>query len=273
MNLSLCQKTELLKQLIIDYQFQETEEYLYKGICPNCHKKELYISKREPWRICCNRLNNCGFYENTYDLYKYSLFSQWSQYYKPTKENPNATADAYMVNARGFDLELVKGLYRQEYYIDPNTNQYTATVRFTLYGGKAQWERFIDNTENFPGQKGRALESYKGLWWQRPNDDFSNAKEIYIVEGIFDALSLISAGYTAIASISSTHYPHHFFSMLKEKNLHPHIIYALDNDEAGRNGIKKQHYHQLVKIGTIYGVLKNSQIQLWKMLVTGGIYY
>lgn len=157
MNLSHHQQAELLRQLVVDYDFTVKDEYLYKGICPRCGKKELYISTSEPWRVCCNRLNKCGYSDTTYDLYKNTLFADWSKYYQPTADNPNATADAYMVNARGFPLGLVQGLYSQEYYVNRDNNQHTATVRFTLSDGNAKWERLIDNTDNFPSQKGRAL--------------------------------------------------------------------------------------------------------------------
>lgn len=239
MNLSPQQLAELLRRLAIDYEFKETDSYFYCGVCPNCRKKELYVSKEAPWRVSCNRLNKCGFSASTYELYKNTLFAEWSAHYPPTATNPNATADAYMESARSLPLGLVSGLYRQEYYIGRADNQRTATVRFTLSDGKAQWERLIDNPDNFPGKKGRAFGSYKGLWWQRSDEDFSKAKTIYIVEGIFDALSLIAAGHVAVASISSKHYPDGFFAMLKAKHLKPHIIFALDNDHAGRDGIKK----------------------------------
>ncbi len=239
MNLSPQQFDELLGRLKTDYQFKETETYFYKGICPNCGKKELYISKSEPWRICCNRLNKCGFSASTYELYQHSLFADWSKYYQPTVSNPNATADAYMEYARGFQLGRVRGLYRQEYFLGKMTNQRTATVRFTLSDGKAQWERFIDNVDNFVGQKGRALGNYKGLWWQMPDEDFTRTDTVFIVEGIFDALSLISAGHVAIASISCSHYPTGFFAMLKQKQLKPQIIYAMDSDSAGRDALRK----------------------------------
>lgn len=238
MNLAPQQLTELLGKLVDDYGFKETDDYLQKGTCPNCGKKELFISKNEPWRICCNRLNNCGYSESVFELYKNSLFANWSEHYKPTPDNPNATADAYLQNKRGFQLGRIQGLYSQEYYVNFSQHS-TATIRFVLSDGKAQWERFIDGTDNFDKQKCRSLGKHKGLWWQMPDEDFSKIDTVFIVEGIFDAIALNHAGYTAIASISCGHYPVGFFEMLKQLQLTPQIIYALDNDVAGEDGLRK----------------------------------
>lgn len=241
MNISAQQHETLLRLLQHDYQFRDVnDEYLSRGICPSCGKRELFISCQQPWRLCCNRRNKCGFSTSTFDLYKHSLFAEWSKHYKPSPSNPNATADAYMQQARGFDLGIVQGLYNQEYYIGEREDQRTATVRFTLSDGKAKWERFIDNVDRFPGQKGRALTPYKGLWWQRPNEQFT-ADEVWITEGIFDALSLIHAGKTAIACISSGHYPNGFFEHLRSIGRLPTIIIALDSDKAGQEAAQKQY--------------------------------
>lgn len=239
MNITTQQLNELLVRLKHDYEFKETHDYLQQGICPSCGKKELFVSKTEPLRICCNRLNNCGYSESTYELYKHSLFANWSEQYQPTQENPNATADAYLRNARGFEIGMLLGSYHQEYYIGSEPNQKTATVRFMLSDGKAHWERFIDNVDAFGGQPSRALGSFKGLWWQLPNTDFSKTDTVYITEGIFNAIALMHAGFVAIACISSSHYPSGFFEMLRQKKLKPQIIFALDNDNAGHKGLRK----------------------------------
>lgn len=246
MKLSNYQHEELLQLLQNDYDFKgSNNEYLIKGLCPACKKCELFVSRDKPYRICCNRLNKCGFSASTYDLYKDILFANWSKNYQPSVNNPNATADAYMEKARGFNLTRIKGIYKQGSYL--NNNQKTATVKFTLCDGKAQWERFIDDVDRFSNQKGRAISSYKGLWWQMPNQQF-NCDEVWITEGIFDALSLIHIGKTAIAAISSAHYPDGFFSYLQKIKQNPKIIIALDSDKAGQKAAIN-HYHKAQKQG------------------------
>lgn len=248
MKLNAQQHEQLLRLLQNDYGFKSSsDEYLMKGVCPACKKRELFISHQQPWQLCCNRRNKCGFTASTYDLYKNELFANWSKHYEPTLNNPNATADAYMQQARGFAMVRVRGLYKQEYYVDKSGGFGTATVRFTLSDGKAQWERFIDDVERFPGQKGRALTPYKGLWWQMPDEPFTS-NEVWITEGIFDALSLIHANKTAIACISSGHYPSGFFEHLKRLGRQPRIIIALDSDKAGKEAAQK-HYYQTKKTG------------------------
>lgn len=246
MELNHEQYQNLLRMLQRDYDFKDhTKSYMSRGVCPSCKKRELFISCEKPYRLCCNRRNHCGFSVSTFELYKSELFTNWSKNYQASEENPNASADAYMCYARGFEFSKVNGLYRQEYYA--KDDKATATVRFTLSDGKAQWERFIDNVERFVGQKGRALSSYKGLWWQMPDEDFTQ-DEIFITEGIFDALSLIHAGKCAIACISSGHYPSGFFAHLRAMGRNPKIIFALDSDTAGKSAAQK-HYHKAKQEG------------------------
>ncbi|MGQ0516780.1 hypothetical protein ACT453_40080, partial [Bacillus sp. D-CC] len=82
--------------------------------------------------------------------------------YKPFPENPHAAADAYLVNARGFDVSKLKGTYTQELF--RNDRKYpdliTATVRFKLAEG-VFWERFIDRPERFGRQKANFMGHYK----------------------------------------------------------------------------------------------------------------
>ena len=64
----------------------------------------------------------------------------------------------------------------------------SATVRFTLANGK-KWERIIDEPERF-AQKANFIGSYAGYWWALPGMDFSKADNIFITEGIFNAMAL-----------------------------------------------------------------------------------
>lgn len=243
MELNPYQHDVLINRLCQDYEFKDGGDFLVKGVCPYCHKRELFISKEKPYRICCNRRNKCSYSASVFELYKHSLFANWSQQYPVTPEHPSAAADAYMHYARGFAPEITqKKLYSQEYYCD-HAQHKTATVRFTLSDGQAKWERFIDDIEQFDRQKGRAIGSYKGLWWQMPEADFSTSDSIWITEGIFDALALHEVGQSAIACISCGHYPEGFFKMLHEKNLHPTIVWALDNDTAGSDAVLKHVAH------------------------------
>lgn len=63
--------------------------------------------------------------------------------------------------------------------------------------------------------------------------NYNNAKkysEVYVVEGYFDALSLIEAGKENVVAIMGTSFTRQHLDLLKSKK----IILALDNDEAGQ---------------------------------------
>jgi hypothetical protein len=112
-----------------DYQFKRHGEWLQQGHCPSCGKKELYTHAEHPWVLRCNRINHCGFEDHVKELY-IDLFESWSDRFPKQLENPNATADAYMKEARGFSLDRVPSWYTQESYFNHEQNIGSATVRF-----------------------------------------------------------------------------------------------------------------------------------------------
>ena len=89
---------EIVRGLLRDSRlgFKDAGEYLREGVCPSCGQKELFIRKSMPWRVKCSREGKCGYEENTRALLP-ELFANYAERYKPTKKNPNATADAYLV--------------------------------------------------------------------------------------------------------------------------------------------------------------------------------
>ncbi len=59
-------------------------------------------------------------------------FTNFNQRFIATQESQNATADAYLKYARGFDLARIKGWYRQGKFWHQKANKGTATVRFDI---------------------------------------------------------------------------------------------------------------------------------------------
>lgn len=221
-----------------EFKFKETKGWLRQGKCPNCHKRELYTHADAPWVLRCGRLNKCGYEAHIKELYP-DLFDNWSKRYAVEQtKNPNAAADAYLSLGRGFDLSLIKGAYTQESYYDPKLQIGSATVRFKF--ADTYWERIIDQPHRFGKKKAyiRSGSSYAGHWWQLPGADLTEAKEIWITEGIFDAISLMHHGITAVSSISCNNYPGVALAKLKEQlgsKKAPQIVFALDGDKAGRS--------------------------------------
>lgn len=198
----------------------------------------------------------------------------------PAEQNARAAADAYLSLGRGFDLALIAGSYTQESYFDPRADQGrgagSATVRFAV--GDTWWERLIDRPARFGKKKAnfKAGGSYAGTWWSLPSLSFKSAaalhaetvlsdalrkamqargtaaatpqalqappKELWLVEGIFDAIALAHHGLAAVALLSCTNYPEKALAALKAEidaqdgdvDL-PTLVWALDGDNAGRD--------------------------------------
>ncbi|MDR1853461.1 MAG: toprim domain-containing protein [Azoarcus sp.] len=233
----------ILPALTRDYGFKAHGDWLRGGKCPACGKKELYTSRAHPWVLRCPRLNKCGAEFHVKDLYP-DLFNDWSKLFPATESNPNAAADAYLRDGRGFDLAKLKqwGIqYAQENYWDKPTNQGSATVRFPV-SGDATWERIIDRPHRFGRHKAHFRGNYGGKWWCAPN--FGTPKEIWIVEGIFDALALMHHDIDAVATLASTNYPSLPLAALAEQCAaagveRPRLVWAFDDDPAGHEAMKK----------------------------------
>jgi hypothetical protein len=235
----------LLPLLMRDFAFKEAGDWLRQGVCPQCGKKELYTNREHPYVLRCGRLNKCGTELHVKEIYP-ELFENWSRHYPATPQNPNAAADAYLATGRGFDIGKLKAwgvAYSQESWWDSARNEGSAVVRFPVTA-EAAWERIIDQPERFGNRKASFRGQYGGAWWQAARMGDFPKNEIWIVEGIFDALALMHHGLYAVAAMSCNNYPARALSALKAEcqaadKPRPTLIFALDNDMAGRGFIQK----------------------------------
>lgn len=213
------------------------------GKCPTCGKKELYAFYPKPWVLKCGRPQKCGREIHVKDLYD-DLFDDWSKQHETTPEAPNAAADAYLRYSRGFDPAVIAGLYTQENFWDAKIKQGSATVRFPLDKGEF-WERLIDRPHRFGKQKARFKPgaSYAGVWWAAPvvKERLAEIRELWIVEGIFDAIACLHHGIDAVSAMSSNAYPEESLRALAElrKGDLPTLVWALDNEPGARAYIHK----------------------------------
>lgn len=256
-------RTEVLTSIRRDYGFVESgADWLQKGKCPQCSKKELFTRHATPWVLRCGRANRCGWEGHVKELYP-EIFDNWSKRHPVTETNPNAAADAYLLHARGLDLRLLKGaglypVYAQETYRDPKTELTTATVRFALPGG-SWWERLIDQPGRFENKARFAWgKSYKGQWWQHPSwdlDALAASNEVWLAEGIFDAAALAQAfhgaeladaGLTAVSLMTVNNYPDAALDALRKAITNgpnpthkPRLIFAFDIGKAGSDYTRK----------------------------------
>ncbi|WP_227458673.1 toprim domain-containing protein [Cupriavidus pauculus] len=229
---------EAAARLLRDYSFKSKRggEKLENGVCPSCGKKTLWAYGEAPWVVRCNRLNHCGAELHIKDLYP-DLFESWSDRFQPTPEDPKASVNAYMRDARGFDLAKVRDWYTQESYYSHELKIGSATVRFQLAPG-VYWERIIDQAHRFGDRKATFHGSYGGMWWQPPGSTFMEVEELWIVEGIFDNIALFHHGIAAASAMSCNNYPALALRGLAEQCAangkdRPKLVWALDGDKAG----------------------------------------
>jgi len=238
-------RQQVIERLQRDYGLKPRSgtNYMRGGKCPSCGKKELYTSHEKPWVVRCGRQAKCGREMHVKDLYD-DLFDDWSKRFTQTPANPNAAADAYLEFNRGFGLKDLRGLYTQDNYFDRKQGIGTATVRFALTKG-GYWERLIDRPHRFGKQKARFKpgESYAGAWWIAPSVDaqLETAAELWIVEGIFDAIAHMQHGNAAVSAMSSNAFPEESLRALVQRragNL-PKLVWGLDNEPGAREYIRK----------------------------------
>lgn len=230
-------------------------DWLRGGRCPSCGKKELYTHAQKPWVLRCGREARCGDQWHVKDLYP-DLFEDWSKRAPATQEQPKATAEAYLEYNRGFDISLINGWFTQENYYDRKINEGSATVRFPLEKG-GWWERVIDRPHRFE-RKANFMPggSFNGVWWQPPSMDIATVSEIWVVEGIFDAIALMHHGFNAVAAMSCNVFPGISLKALVQAragNL-PELVWALDNEDAkgkgpGARGYAVRWARQAEKLG------------------------
>ena len=242
---------QVVSRLKSEYGFKQVGEWLREGVCPDCSKKSLFTHAHSPRVVKCGRLNKCGLEVHVKELFD-DLFKDWSKTYVRTETNPNAAADAYLKEGRGLDISKIKGSYTQESFFDNKINQGTATVRFALPNG-GWWERFIDQADRFD-KKANFKYGYKinGYWWWHPANALM-PKEIWICEGIFDAIALAEHGLATVSPLSCVNFPENSLYELKAKydekrQTLPTLVWAFDNDAAGQR-YTKQFIEQAKKIG------------------------
>ncbi|AJQ86726.1 toprim domain-containing protein [Xanthomonas oryzae] len=247
-------RQQVLSRLERDYGLKHRSgtDYMRGGKCPSCSKKELYTNHLKPWVVKCGRQSKCGRELHVKDLYD-DLFDDWSKRFQPTAAAPNAAADAYLQFSRGFDLALLKGLYSQDSHYDRKISAGTATVRFPLVKG-GWWERLIDRPHRFGKQKARFApgQSYAGVWWAAPASltAMQTAREVWIVEGIFDAIALLQHGMCAVSAMSSNAFPEESLRELAKARMAdlPTLVWALDN-EPGARAYTHKHIKRAAALG------------------------
>ncbi|MCW8275553.1 toprim domain-containing protein [Pseudomonas sp. PCH199] len=244
---------DVLQRLESDYGLKpRAGNYMRGGECPKCKKKELYTRHDNPWMVICGRQEKCGHTLYVKELYD-DLFEDWSKRSPATESDPTATARAYLEFSRGFKYELIAGWFTQDTYFSGSLNAGTATVRFALERG-SYWERLIDQPQRFGKMKARFApgDSYRGVWWCPPCVDVLEVEELWIVEGIFDAIALVHNNISAVSAMSSNAFPIDSLKALASQRAGklPKLIWALDN-EPGAHAYTRRWVHQARELGFV----------------------
>lgn len=244
---------QIITRLKHDFEMTEQGAYL-RGRCPDCEKKSLWTWLNKPGHVQCDRVNKCNFESTTKELFP-DLFEKINEKYQPTAENPHATADAYLSLIRGFDLASVAGWYEQGSYYHPRGDKGTASVRFYLNAEKTvMWERLIEDviiTHEDGDRESRNKSfkgSFKGMWWQAPKLIINTGDEVWLCEGILDAIALNLNGIKAVAIMSSGTFPSEAIKPYLRKDIT--WVIATDNDTAGRAALHK-HSKTLKEMGEV----------------------
>lgn len=246
-------RDELITRLIGDFalKFSQDKQYLRYGRCPACHKNELYTGADAPWTIQCGRENKCNYKASTRNLYP-GIFSNLVKRYPPTEVSPNATADAYLQSERGLNITKWRGTYVQELFKDYKSGDTYPTMRINITSDGntvGYWERLIEPKQGVVKARVQTGFKFKGLAWLPPKLNLLHGvlpyvNELWITEGIFDAMALTENGIHAISNITAGNYPNITLAQIKARldelsKPYPKIIIALDSDKAGRNHTEK----------------------------------
>ena len=234
----------IVPRILSEFGFKKSDDgrWLNQGKCPACGKKSLFTSAQSPWVLRCGRENKCGMEYSVRDLYP-EEFGQYNKRFPSTPQNPNATADAYMREARGLNTMRMKSYYTQEKWWSGQAQSGTATVRFYLPNSTSYMERFVDPVEivNDDGSREVRKQNFSGphagLWWQPPEMIIQDGDEVWITEGIIDAISLWQNGIKAVAILSCSNYPKTALANCTAQGVR--WVWALDNDKAGKAAIRK----------------------------------
>lgn len=236
-------RSQVLQRLESDFglRLRSGTNYMRGGVCPACGKKELYARHDNPWQIRCGRPERCGHIEHVKDIYE-DLFEDWSKRAPATDNDPTVTARTYLEFARGLNTGNMTGWFTQENYVNHESGESSATIRFALPNG-GYWERLIDRPARFGKMKARFKPTYsaQGQWWCPPAVKLDATDELWIVEGIFDAIALVQNGIDAVSAMSSVNFPAEALKQLVEQrpgNL-PTLVWALDNEPTARGYLRR----------------------------------
>ncbi|AMO56582.1 hypothetical protein GZ77_03765 [Endozoicomonas montiporae] len=218
------------------FSFKETSKVLRYGRCPECNRKSVWVKIEKPGRVFCDHTDSCGYTETTRSLYP-DLYENYVERFPATVDDPNATARAYLEEARGFNSGIIAGWYSQGCF--QSNGLMAPTVYIKLWEGAFE-ERLID--KNHIAQAKRKNNYSRNTpkedrHWQPPGFTLEEGDICVITEGIFNAWVFyhlnqdIQTNYKAVAAFGGSNLAR---NLIKE-NVGRDIVWVLayDNDNGG----------------------------------------
>ena len=218
------------------FSFKETSKVLRYGRCPECNRKSVWVKKEKPGRVFCDHSGSCGYTETTRSLYP-DLYENYVERFPATIDDPNATARAYLEEARGFNSGIIAGWYKQGCF--QSNGLMAPTVYIQLWEGAFE-ERLID--KNHIAQANRKNNYSRNSpkedrHWQPPGFSLEDGDTCVITEGIFNAWVFyhlnqdIQTNYKAVAAFGGGNLARNLIRENTGKNII--WVIAYDNDEGG----------------------------------------
>lgn len=228
----------VLKDRLLNSEYS-TEKTKFTGkhisplICPVCGKAEAWAYAEKPLSIVCNRKNQCGARTKTTSLF--NVFENIAEQYPPTDDDPYRPAKQFL-RARGISESIIEKsgvLYFSD--IKRDNESCGPAAMFKLSEKVLNGRLFRP-----PARQGKThnVGPVSGHFWRMPGMEYDPNKETFVLEGILDALSLLSMGKQAIAVLGAGYKPGRF-DLSEFKNL----IFAFDNDMAGRAATRAWMQH------------------------------
>lgn len=257
-NEALALDTEILNFLETAYGTSQTRrrtKYLDGLRCPACEMPEGWTHLNQPMFINCPRGDECGLRTRVSDLLPELLKRRAAEagyagaktlsemmrnvekLYPPTVENPDRPAEKYM-ELRGIDLQLVRNLGMEYHYDRDIRSLGRGGVMFQVTPGRegVRTGRIFNPA---PGQKKGHTTGPSGRTplylprWNRRDP----SRPIYVVEGVFSGLSLVTIGHQAMVVHGADADPVSILSA--EPSNDCKYIAAFDGDVAGRRATKR----------------------------------
>jgi len=220
-----------------DFQASESKGYLQQIKCLRCGERRAYTSKEKPFKIKCNRQNNCSGAEGVnYTEYlpdvRKGFYSKMSE---PTPDDPHRLYRAYAQVRRGIkNYEQWGGEYQKQPIKNGDSSGHYHALAFRLSDGKTMNLRLID----CPARPTHNTGSVEKLLWI-PSATIDLESPIYVAEAPLKAMGILESGRQAISVVSSTCSPDKKDWLNENKAKIGKLILAFDNDKAGRKALAK----------------------------------